>query len=221
MLTEAVLLDYISYARSGRAELAWVDLRKGSPSLAFDLLGAREKERSRRFQNDRSRTAYVLRRAALRGVLADFLGVAPERITFTNEPSGKPTVAWPTDPTLGYSTAWSHDWAVIAVVAPSDADNVDLRVGVDLERKVPLPYRQIAEAAWGAEESSRIIENNEPCHAFFTTWTAYEACVKMRGARLVDGPSLSLVQRGARVSHELPGCPQGYISALAMPSPCG
>ena len=123
---------------------------------------------------------FALTRAAVRSILARYLGVVPRDVAFETARSGKPHALSPDgSPGPRYNSTHSGRLAVCAIAAaPVD-------VGVDLEWMRPAPIA--AGVAAGIVHADGPIRPDEPASierdwAFFQYWTRTEAALKATGA---------------------------------------
>lgn len=152
--------------------------------LALDpFLPEDERQRSRRFHFARDRERYLAGRAALRGILAGYVGRAPEMLRFVRAPLGKPALL---DEPSGLEFNLSHsDWCALVAVTRGR------RVGVDVEGiRLGQSGMDVARRffARGEVETLAAATPEERPVTFVRCWTRKEAYVKARG----DGLSLSL-----------------------------
>jgi 4'-phosphopantetheinyl transferase len=149
------------------------------------LLSADELERAAAYRFERDRRRFVVRRAALRTLLAEQLASQPNEIAFIEGRHGKPELAAPFGQSgLHFSVSHSQDLALIALA-------YDRAVGVDVEAITELPDADaIARRYFTPAESAalRALGPDERRRQFFTLWTRKEAFVKATG----DGLSRSL-----------------------------
>ena len=89
-------------------------------------LSSDELARAARFHFERDRTRFSVARAALREILAHYLGASPDEIAFVYGGHGKPALA-PPHGDLRFNLSHSHDVALCAVARGRE-------VGVDVER---------------------------------------------------------------------------------------
>lgn len=165
--------------------LDWPDdhIRRLAASLSLD-----EQQRAGRFRVERDRNRFLARRAALRALLGEYLGVGPGEIGFVYGPNGKPAMA--PDVGLHFNPSHSAGLAVIAVAARP--------VGVDVERIEPLPdFESIARRFFSPIEISALdgVGPADRLTAFFNCWTRKEAFVKASGeglSRPLDSFDVSL-----------------------------
>jgi 4'-phosphopantetheinyl transferase len=150
---------------------------------ALSWLSLDETARAERFHFEKHRRAFVLGRAALRGLLGRYLGLPAAQISFAYGPKGKPALADATTP-LRFNASNSGDLAVVAV-----AEGCEL--GVDVEQLRPVPeIESIAARFFAPEESAELLELPEASRSqgFFNCWTRKEAYIKAVG----DGLSAPL-----------------------------
>jgi 4'-phosphopantetheinyl transferase len=206
---------------SGEVHLWWVDLGVDldaevhlRPTLDPDELAVAD---GLRRPHDRMR--FVVAHAALRTILAGYLGRPPAKLEFRHGPGGKPELR---DSPVRFSLSRSHDLALCAVGR--------MEVGVDVERvhgEEPEWLNLLCPKAWLA--LAALPEKDRPA-AFYRAWTRMEACVKAAGTSVDLGVArleTFLDRAGARPwSYQLP---QGshwrchdltasgeYVGALAL-----
>lgn len=176
------------------------------------------------------RTRYVVAHGALRSVLARYLAVPPERLTFGRNAYGKPFVAGPHE--LRFNLSHAGDLAVIGVCQTR-------RLGIDVERvRADLDLDRLAAFAFSAPELAawRRVPPAERPAAFFAAWTRKEAYVKAQGLGLAlplksfavalepaAEPALVWAEGDAAAPrqwtlHALPVGP-GYAGAVAVEGP--
>jgi 4'-phosphopantetheinyl transferase len=138
-----------------------------------------ERARAARLAAGDVRRRFVASRAALRDILAAYVGASPAGLRFRYGPHGKPALAPPLE-WLHFNLAHSQDLAVVAVARRP--------VGVDVERVRPLADGPLALAARtfapGEVAALRAAPQSQQLDEFFRYWTCKEAYVKARGAGL-------------------------------------
>jgi 4'-phosphopantetheinyl transferase len=166
-------------------EVFRVDLT--DPCLAPDhsrvLVAAAELQRADRLRRPLDRTRYLASHAALRLILSQSLGCAPQEIALDKGEFGKPTLPRSTHARyLEFNLSRSGDLALIALAECRP-------VGVDIERieelrDLPLTYSHLAppEAA-----AIAILEPAARLTAFFNCWVRKEAVLKAAGLGLSRG----------------------------------
>jgi len=187
---------------------------------AESLLDSRERARAGQFVHARDRLRYVARHAALRSILAGYLGVLPSEIVYSfacavcgSQDHGKPFLA--SLPLFGFNMSSSTNAAVVAVSANAD-------VGVDIERV----GRRLDEGALVSQytyaERDALAGMAQPARgrAIIESWTRKEAYIKALGLGLflpLDAFELTmppLAPRVVRASAE--SC---AMATVAVPAP--
>jgi 4'-phosphopantetheinyl transferase len=146
-------------------------------------LPAEERERARRFRFSRDRERFLAARAALRGILAGYVGGRPETLRFVRAPQGKPALLAAPD-RLEFNLSHA-DWCAVLAVAQ------DRRVGVDVEGiRLGHSGMDVARRFFARAEVETLLAAppEERTATFVRCWTRKEAYVKARG----EGLSLSL-----------------------------
>ncbi|HET7342933.1 MAG TPA: 4'-phosphopantetheinyl transferase superfamily protein [Methylomirabilota bacterium] len=161
--------------RAALDEVADADVARLALTLAAD-----ERARASRLVHAPDRRRFVVGRAALRMVLAHYLGGTPAAVAFGRTPAGKPVLADALGATLRFSASHRAGVALCALVAGRD-------VGVDVERIVRGPVEDlVADRILAAGElvTLRALPPAERERAFFAVWTRKEAYAKARGLGL-------------------------------------
>lgn len=167
-----------------RSITLWV-LELDSPTQdcarAWSLLDAGEQARAQRFVRERDRTRFVLRRAALREILAQHTGLPPDTLPFTRNPFERPSLA---GIELDFNTSHSDGLAVVAVTRHG-------RIGIDVERRLDedmapaILQPHLTPAAYAAFLQHAPARRQQ---SFFDWWTRVEAFAKARGTGIVMSP---------------------------------
>lgn len=157
----------------------WLSLESEEPEVeqAALLLSAEERARAGRYHFARDRRRFVLARAFLRTLLAEYTGEEPDRVFLRLSPAGKPFLANRSD--LHFNLSHSEDRGVLAVASRP--------VGVDLEKIRHIPEAlAIAEHLFTTSEmrALRAFPETQRSEAFLRCWTRKEAYVKARGGGL-------------------------------------
>jgi 4'-phosphopantetheinyl transferase len=159
-----------------RALHAWlVDLDEPGAASAAPLAAA-ERARAASFVRTRDGARFAASRAALRLVLARYLGGEPADVEYLACPHGGPRVA---SDKVRFSLARSGHLALIAVSRGP--------VGADLERIEPRPgLADLAAARFPAREAASVATGccGPPTQSFYRHWTAKEAYLKAVGLGL-------------------------------------
>ncbi len=190
------------------------------------VLAADEQDRADRFHFAEGRAAYVVCRAAVRSILAGYLGADAASLVFETGPHGKPALA---GGALKFNVAHSGGLALCAV-SPA------LELGVDIERRRPLDdLEQVARRYFSARENEMLwrLPADLRQRGFFNAWTRKEAYIKGRGLGLsmkLDQFDVSLTpgEPAQLLASREPGysadhwrlveldAPAGYTAALAL-----
>ncbi len=151
-------------------------LRELSQCLSVD-----EQQRADRFYFQKDREHFVVARGALRDILGRYAGIAPERLRFSYDKYGKPTLS---DETGGhllcFNVSHSNELALFAVTRGRE-------VGIDIEFvREDFTDFEIAEHFFSAREVSalRALAPGERAIPFFDCWTRKEAYIKAIGEGL-------------------------------------
>ena len=145
------------------------------------LLSDDERARHDRVQTPLRQRRFAVAHAALRILLAAYLGRAPQSLRFSCGSAGKPRLDdVPVERPVDFSLSHSEELAVIAVSArgPLGADVEFIRPRADsgaLAERYFSPRERQALAALPAHEREA---------AFYTCWTRKEAFIKATGAGL-------------------------------------
>lgn len=161
-------------------------------------LSDEERARARRFRVASAAERFVVAHGVLRTILGVYLERAPERLSFTAGPEGKPCLAPDAAPDaasgaasgagapglpLRFNLSHSADLALVAVAvggAPSD-------VGVDVEQlNARVEALRLARRFFAPEERNALeaFEGDERVAEFFRIWTLKEAYLKALGVGL-------------------------------------
>jgi len=188
-----------------------LDISEGCLERLYATLSDDERQRARRYRFARDRRQFVVARGALRGILGDYLCVAPARLRFVYTPYGKPSL----DPACGggelrFNLSHAGELALFAVTRGRE-------VGIDLERLQPEPTDEAATlfvaqqffSPWEVQELMALPAEMRGL-AFYTCWTRKEAYIKARG----EGLSLPLNQFDVSLS---PGQPARLLRTCGDP----
>jgi 4'-phosphopantetheinyl transferase len=153
-----------------------------SDAAAVDALSADERVRASRLRFEADRGRFVASHAALRRILASYLGATPASLAFGEGPQGKPFLDAPAHgQSLHFSLSHSSDLALVAV-------SRGRRVGVDVERVRPLEDLDgfVARYLSPREREAFVrIPSAGRLRAFFEIWTLKEAYLKACGDGLL------------------------------------
>jgi 4'-phosphopantetheinyl transferase len=145
---------------------------------AFTVLSSDERRRADRFVKPSDRQRFIARRAQLRKLLGERLGVPPNSVVLSFAPHGKPLLAAPLDRSgITFSISHSGDVSVYAFASRAD-------IGIDVEaiRTVEDADRIAAIAFSRLEyETYERLPVADKAIAFLNCWTRKEALVKATG----------------------------------------
>lgn len=149
-----------------------------------DIISENERERSEKYRFPHDKQRFVIARGLLRNILASYVDIPPERISFAYNQYGKPSLSnVPTGGTVHFNLSHSHDVVLYAVAGAS--------IGIDIERvRHDLDVEGIAERFFSKMERDHLrrLPSEVRHQAFFTCWTRKEAYIKAKG----NGLSLAL-----------------------------
>lgn len=200
-----------------------------SAATAVDALSEDERVRASRFRFEADRGRFVASHAALRHILASYLGATPASLAFGAGTHGKPFLDAPVHGrSLRFSLSHSGNLALVAVCLGRE-------VGVDVERVRPLEDLDGFVARYlSPQEREAIVRipSTGRLRAFFETWTLKEAYLKACGDGLLreldafdvtigDVPSRLLVVRdrpgdAARWALQRVEVGTDFVAALAV-----
>jgi 4'-phosphopantetheinyl transferase len=144
---------------------------------ASQLLHADEQARADRFYFARDKRRFTTARAVLRIVLSRYLMVAPERLEFTFNNHGKPSVN--NTQKLHFNLSHSGERALLAVGQYHP-------VGIDIEQFSLRPYEGIAKNMFSEQEFNQFMKVPTALKTavFFHIWSQKEAFIKACGLGL-------------------------------------
>lgn len=165
-------------------ELRLVDLAD-IPENALRPQSRQESVRAARFQFARHRHRYLAGRFMLRQMLADWSGLAPASLRFTEIGNGKPILL--DVPCLHFNLSYADDAILIGVTRQS-------RIGVDIERRRPFPAAlALAQECFDRVEQTALRQarsDTAQSDLFLCGWTRKEACLKAAALGLAHDPAL-------------------------------
>jgi 4'-phosphopantetheinyl transferase len=151
-------------------------------SACYQLLSREEQERVLRFRVERPRNEFILTRATLRVLLAQYLGNTPQDVRFRYTVRGKPVLEAKSG--LCFNVSHTDGLALMGFVKQR-------AIGIDVENiRRAVDAERLAERFFSEREvkALRSLQRDELQTAFFRCWTRKEAYIKARG----DGLSLPL-----------------------------
>ncbi len=137
------------------------------PSL-LGVLDAAEQNQAARMRAGAVRSHFVKARAALRCLLARYLGILPSQVVLQLNAYGKPRLE---AGTLRFNLSHTRSVALYAITC-------DREVGIDVEwMDAAVDWRAVAPTVFTAPEIERLVNRAD----FFTAWTRKEALLKGLG----------------------------------------
>ncbi len=142
--------------------------------MLADSLSADEERRAERFRSWHDRQRFVAGRGWLRSLLAWYLAISPQAVTFAYLPHGKPIVT--NDPTLQFNIAHSQNLLLCAVTQHH-------AVGVDVEYLRSITALELAQRFFRPSEWAILatMDLAEQQRMFLRYWTCKEAYLKACG----------------------------------------
>lgn len=221
----------LSFPLPGTVHIWYAPLDQPHPAVARleETLAPDEWERLRRFHFARDARRYAVRRGFLRALLAAYLQLSPQSISFAYGPQGKPALAGPgAEAGLDFNLSDSGEMAAY-VFGRGQALGID----IEEEREITDAH-QLGERNFSPEEYAWLQSRppHESSPAFLRCWTCKEAVVKALGDGLMaplqaftaahweEPPRLRWANPpGQEWSLRLLNPPPGYRAALALPGP--
>lgn len=150
--------------------------------------------------------AWSAARAAVRRVLAGYLGVSPVDVAIEAGPNGKPRLAAGSGPDLRFNLSHSGEFALVAV-------RLGHEVGVDVEAIRPgVDAAAIAREHFDASELEAL-SGDVSDERFFRAWARHEALAKATGRGIASGPDSAEGLRFRVLDVEgIPGCAAALAS---------
>ncbi|HVX11402.1 MAG TPA: 4'-phosphopantetheinyl transferase superfamily protein [Pirellulales bacterium] len=133
-----------------------------------------------RFENDRRRA--IVRRAALREILAAYVGVAARELSFQYGPQGKPALGATDDGAHG-GLAWQFNLSFSGELALCAVAHAPLGIDLEAERTVENAHL-VAKHFFTAGEIALQESADDPNQVFLRHWTRKEALIKATGSGL-------------------------------------
>jgi len=200
----------------------------GGPAAIESLLAmldGRERERYHRFFRPEDARHFAVAHAALRSILAAYMGRGPGDLQFKDGDYGKPRLSDAFSGDLSFNMSHSHDVVLVAVARGRP-------VGVDVEKvRADFPVLDVARSYFSGSEYAllRSAPAERRPELFFTLWTQKEAVIKATGKGLqipladvdlaVESPGQEALLDGERYSIvSLQPLPE-YVGAVAVRGP--
>lgn len=181
----------------------------------FASLSDDERTRANAFHRSMDALRFAMVRAALRGLLAERLGIAAKDVRFVSDEAGRPSLADENTHAIDFNVSHSGNHGLIAL-------SVRRRVGVDIEeRATQFDWRTVAEIALSPHERDAVerLAVHAQTDAFYDIWVTKEAILKALGMGITKGmqhfsvwPCRDDVQGIATAPLSMP---PGYAACLA------
>lgn len=181
----------------------------------YRVLSREEQKRANRFYALRDARLFVAVHGALRYILAHYLALPPDKLTFAQLPGGKPLLTSRFPCALHFNISHSRNLGAIAVARHHT-------VGVDVECTLPLSdFQKLADHCFHPEEA-RAIRARGPVgglRRFYAIWTRKEAVVKALGEDFLRPFSSFMVSSESSEWQRIALTPQSdkpvYVSSFA------
>lgn len=189
-------------------------LGNGEERELLHLLDASERERAALFAFPLDKAHFIVRRAARRIILAEFLDIRPNELEIQTDQLGRPLL--PKSPTTRFSCSASRNLALITIAK-------DHRIGVDVEYVCVVPEAPaIVDSFFTIHEADEFAALPDPAKdlAFLEFWTAKEAYLKAIGTGLTQElSSVEICRKGQRLraSDSLSGPETAWSLAYFQP----
>jgi 4'-phosphopantetheinyl transferase len=152
-------------------------------NVLWQILDIEERKRADRFYLEKHRRRFIVARAVLKGLIAQYLQISAASVKFILGDRGKPALD-PSIAGLQFNLSHSHEYALYGFVC-------DRQIGVDLEHLRPIKDAvDLAQRFFCPREYQAIAQlpdDNQQAIAFLRYWTAKEAFLKGIGAGIAGG----------------------------------
>ncbi len=147
-------------------------------------LSPEEKARAARFRIENKRREYIVSHGALRGVLSEYLAMAPAAIGIRKDQLGQPVLdGGISGEEITFSLSHTRGMALIGITR-------DRGIGVDVEERVAgRPFLDLSRRFFTAREALALgeLSGEERETLFYQLWTRKEAVLKGMGGGLALG----------------------------------
>ncbi|MFA7243848.1 MAG: 4'-phosphopantetheinyl transferase superfamily protein [Patescibacteria group bacterium] len=135
-----------------------------------------EKERGKKFKKETDRAAYLLWCSYIREACSKMIGISPALISISRDNYGRPFL---TDYSNKIDFNISHSGSKLAIGISTDG-----KIGVDLEKIIPIDIREIQKFFTREEMSYIDHSRTNKTQRLFQVWTSIEAYSKLLGIGL-------------------------------------
>jgi 4'-phosphopantetheinyl transferase len=165
----------------------WIEelsVRDDEYQFYWSLLDANEQTKAMRFIQEKHRKQYVISHGKLRTILASYMDIAPEKIPFAVEASGKPySIADGRPHEIKFNLSHSENKMVVAVGYYEN-------MGVDIEVwDSKVDFLAVANECFAEAEKSywQALPIDEKTATFYQLWTRKESFAKAVGSGITLG----------------------------------
>ena len=211
--------------------IASLDIEENQLLPLYKILAASEQARAGRFRFRKDSVRFIAARAALRILIAEYIGTSPGAVIFSQNKYGKPELGGACALPLKFNLSHSESLAAFAF-------SFETEVGVDIELVHPLPgIELLSEQSFSIQEYVAFgqVKSDRKTHEFFRYWTRKEAYLKGLGFGLtiplkrVDVSGSSCHSIHIQEATDIPSqdgivnwfvkelmLPSGYVGAIAV-----
>jgi 4'-phosphopantetheinyl transferase len=162
-----------------------LDLDPEQVNFFWQILDVEERKCADRFYLEKHRRRFIVARAVLKGLIAQYLQISAASVKFVLGDRGKPALDQSIAADgLQFNLSHSHEYALYGFVC-------DRQIGVDLEYLRPIKDAvDLAQRFFCQREYqaiSQLPDDNQKASAFLRYWTAKEAFLKGIGAGIAGG----------------------------------
>jgi len=183
------------------------------------VLSPDEWHRAHRFHFERDYRSFVVRRSALRELLARYCSREPSAIKFSSGPNGKPALC-DTESLIRFSVSHSGERILFGF-------SYRYEIGVDIELvRRDLEFGDLSKGFFSPTEHAALIAapKVERSNLFYEYWTCKEACLKADGRGLSGHLEKFTIQPASRqkawreiVDHECVGLAPDFRIRIIIP----
>jgi 4'-phosphopantetheinyl transferase len=177
--------DFPVPGQSDEIDIWWIQLPSAENPCWNEELDKNEKKLVGEFASSEPRRRFILRRIALRRILARYQMTTPQSLDFIRVPGDKPLLKG--HPVVHFNASCCEDRFVIAV-------STQCAVGIDIEKIRPMSdLAGVIEMVCSPDEKKLFMSIDSPTDKlsiFLKLWTAKESFLKFTGSGLKEDPSL-------------------------------
>jgi 4'-phosphopantetheinyl transferase len=153
-----------------------IELDRPASDADYAMLDPKEQQRADQFKFEHHRRRFTQAHAAMRTILAKYVGKTPEGLEFKTKEHGKPFLA---EHTLQFNLSHSHERALLGVTLNTD-------IGIDIEHHSTRDFKNLAKRFFHPDEAAAVsaVTGDKQRNLFFEIWTKKEAYIKAIGTGL-------------------------------------